>query len=767
MNLHQSSRRLRGARDAPRPNRRPTLGRSRPRLEALEDRSVPSAGSLDPTFGTAGKATAVFAFFDDSTSVTAAALDQQGRILVAGTCNTGLGNMFAAVRFNPDGSLDPSFSFDGRTLIPVGFFGSMANAVAVDSQGRIILAGNGSGPPPQAIQRGFAVVRLLPNGEPDPSFGSGGIVVTPIGSEAPIANAVAIDAQDRIVVAGVTFGSAGQDFAVARYTTSGALDPSFDAGAGIRTIDVAPGTDDAATAVAVDGQGRIVVGGYAFNGSNNDFALARLNPDGSLDTTFGLSGITTTDFANGDVARGLALDGQGRVVLAGSSGFGDVQSFAVARYTSAGVLDPSFAGGGLTKVDLGSGHALASSVAIDLSGNVVVAGSSRGSSGKDDFAVARFNGAGALDSHFGNGGFVTTSFGSIPGDQPANALGKAVLVDAQGRLVVAGYAPGAGSGSGFSGIGVARYESAGAPTLAAGLGGGGTAGQVATFDAETQAPMQSMQPFGPDYHGEVRVAMGDVNGDGVPDMIVGAGPGTPGGHVKVLDGVTGAELYSFFAFPGFTGGVFVAAGDVDHDGKADVIVGAGPGAGPHVKVFSGRDGSEIASFFAFAQGFAGGVSVAAADLNSDGFADVVVGAGPGGPPHVKVFSGRDLTELASFFAFDPAFAGGVSVAAGDFDGDGRPDLLVGAGPGAGPHVRVFSGRDLTELASFFAFDPAFAGGVRLASTDWNGDGKDDVVAAAGTGSAHLEVFEAGSLAELLSFLAVDSATAGAFVAASS
>src|SRR5262249_39664503 len=146
--------------------------------------------------------------------------------------------------------------------------------------------------------------------------------------------------------------------------------------------------------------------------------------------------------------------------------------------------------------------------------------------------------------------------------------------------------------------------------------------------------------------------------------------------------------YSFLAFPGFTGGVFVAAGDVDRDGHADLVVGAGPGAGPHVKVFSGRDGAELYSFMAYAAAFSGGVAVAAADMNGDGFADVITGAGPGAAPHVKVFSGRDLTELASFLAFGVAFRGGVAVAAGDFSGDGRPDLFAGAGPGAGPHVRV-------------------------------------------------------------------------------
>src|SRR5207253_182607 len=121
-------------------------------------------------------------------------------------------------------------------------------------------------------------------------------------------------------------------------------------------------------------------------------------------------------------------------------------------------------------------------------------------------------------------------------------------------------------------------------------------------------------------------------------------------------------LGSFFAYaPGFSGGVFVAAGDVNGDGKADIITGAGPGGGPHVEVFSGADGSVLDSFFAYNPAFTGGVSVAAVDFNGDGKADIVTGAGPGGGPHVRVRDGKTLNDLASFMAYDPTFTGGVFV----------------------------------------------------------------------------------------------------------
>jgi hypothetical protein len=258
----------------------------------------------------------------------------------------------------------------------------------------------------------------------------------------------------------------------------------------------------------------------------------------------------------------------------------------------------------------------------------------------------------------------------------------------------------------------------------------------------------TLAPYG-DFRGGVRVAIGDVNGDGEPDIITGAGPGG-GPHIKVFSGADGSLLDSFFAYDAsFSAGVFVAAGDVNAHGHADIITGAGAGGGPHVKVFDGETGAAFMSFFAYDASFHGGVTVAAGDVDGDGKADIITGAGAGGGPHVKVFSGADGSTLRSFFAYDASFTGGVFVAAGDVNGDGKADIITGAGAGGGPHVKVFSGADSSLLTSFFAYDAGFSGGVTVGTADVNGDGHADIVTGAGPrGGPHLKVFDGKSLATL-------------------
>ena len=236
--------------------------------------------------------------------------------------------------------------------------------------------------------------------------------------------------------------------------------------------------------------------------------------------------------------------------------------------------------------------------------------------------------------------------------------------------------------------------------------GGGP--HVKVFDGQTLGEVSSFFVYDPSFSGGVNVAAGDVNGDGRADIITGAGPGG-GPHVKVFSGASQAGLHDFFAFGSFTGGVRVAAGDVNGDGCADIVTGTGAGGG-HVKVFDGVSGAEIRSFLPYDSGFTGGVFVAAGDVNGDGRADLVTGTDDSGsaPGHVKVFDGSTGGVLHSFTPFG-GFTGGVRVATGDIDGDGLADIITGTGPGGG-HVKAYDGVSLDEQRSFFPYG-SFTGGV--------------------------------------------------------
>jgi hypothetical protein len=270
--------------------------------------------------------------------------------------------------------------------------------------------------------------------------------------------------------------------------------------------------------------------------------------------------------------------------------------------------------------------------------------------------------------------------------------------------------------------------------------GNGAAPNVRVFGLQGSL-LASFFAYDPAFTGGVFVAAGDVNGDKRADIITAAGPGA-GPHVKVFNGVQGNLLSSFFAYdPSFQGGVTVAAGDVNGDGVPDIVTGAGAGGPPHVKVFNGAKGNLLSSFFAYDAGFTGGVFVAAGDVNGDGIADVITGAGAGAGPHVKVFNGVQGNLIRSFDAFDAGFTGGVRVAAGDVNGDGRADIVTGAGAGAGPQVKVFNGVQGNLLHSFFAYDAGFTGGVFVAAGDLNGDGRADVITGAGPGGGpHVRAF---------------------------
>ena len=243
---------------------------------------------------------------------------------------------------------------------------------------------------------------------------------------------------------------------------------------------------------------------------------------------------------------------------------------------------------------------------------------------------------------------------------------------------------------------------------AAGEGGGPA---IAILDSQTGEVLESFFAFAPSFTGGVFIAVQDFNGDGILDIIAGAGTGG-GPEVRIFNGANLSVLKSFYAYSeDFTGGVRVATLDFNGDGILDLVTGAGPGGAAHVKVFDGVTNSILSQWYAYPISFTGGVFVAVGDIGNNGTIEVVTGAGAGGAPVVAVWDPYTGALLAQFYAYAEDFTGGVRVAINDGNGDGILDIITGAGAGGGPQVNGFSFPALDLLFSFYSGNPANTGGV--------------------------------------------------------
>jgi subtilisin family serine protease/subtilisin-like proprotein convertase family protein len=221
-------------------------------------------------------------------------------------------------------------------------------------------------------------------------------------------------------------------------------------------------------------------------------------------------------------------------------------------------------------------------------------------------------------------------------------------------------------------------------------------------------------------------------------LVAATGPGRAT-TVQVRN-ASGTVLFTLMPFgPSYTGGARVTTADVNRDGVADLVVGAGAGRSPDVRIYDGRNGVLLSAFFAFETSFTGGVNVAAADFDGDGQTELILTPDLGGGPRVRVLSPDGQTTVADFFGIeDPNFRGGARATAGDLNGDGTPDLIVAAGFGGGPRIAGYDGTTLDNTPvklfnDFFAFEPTLRNGVFLASTDVDGDGFAELIAGGGPG----------------------------------
>jgi uncharacterized delta-60 repeat protein len=399
-------------------------------------------GDLDPTFSGDGRELTNFGVSDYGQGV---AIQADGKLVVVGGSYAGAGRShdFALARYNPDGSLDPTFSGGGTQT--TDFFGSSdaAYGVAIQPDGKILVVGHADG--------NFGVARYLPDGSLDTSLDGDGKQTTDFGGGSNAAYGVAIQPDGKIVAVGHAPGSDGEwDFALARYDADGSLDSSFD-GDGRQTTDLEPTTDfglGAAYAVALQPDGKIVAVGRA----GGNLGLARYNPDGSLDATFSGDGKQTTDLGGDDEASDVALQPDGKIVAVGSSYVFQAgsTSFVVARYNPDGSLDRSFGnpilGGGLQLTGFG-GTDRAHGVAIDADGKIVAVGD-----GSGDFALARYNTDGSHDATFSDDGTQTTDFGGSDGAYDA---AYDVALQPDGKIVAVGASTG--------GFALARYQGGSGP----------------------------------------------------------------------------------------------------------------------------------------------------------------------------------------------------------------------------------------------------------------------------------------------------------------
>ncbi len=331
------------------------------------------AGDLDSTFGNDGKVTTDFGSSNDRAQ--SVAIQSDGKIVAAGFSDNRNNSDFAVVRYDTDGSLDSTFGGDGIVTTAVGGRDDTAYSIAIQNDGKIVAVGFSDN---HRNNSDFAVVRYDTDGSLDSTFGGDGIVTTDFGrNNNDTAFSIAIQNDGKIVVG----GKSNYNFIVARYNTDGSLDSTFGWGGKVLT-DV--GLDEHGCSVAIQNDGKIVAAGSGWNGSDWEFAVVRYNTDGSLDSTFGSDGIVTTDFGGGwENSHSVAIQNDGKIVVGGESNY----DFIVVRYNTDGSLDSSFGGDGIVRTAVGSGYDSAQGVAIQSDGKIIAAG------GRSyDFAVVRYLG---------------------------------------------------------------------------------------------------------------------------------------------------------------------------------------------------------------------------------------------------------------------------------------------------------------------------------------------------------------------------------------
>lgn len=596
-------------------------------------------GSLDTSFDGDGKLTTEIADFGNVAN--SAILQPDGKIFVSGFVRYGesvsnYNSDTAMVRYNADGSLDTTFDGDGKSVFDLAIPEAGAYNTAIQPDGKILAVGYG------LINRRnyFAVARFNPDGSVDASFDNDGSTLTDIGTGTNTAEAVAVQPDGKIVVAGWSNenggGTTNYDFSVVRYNADGSLDSSFDGDGKVKT-NILNANNDFVSDVAIQSDGKIIVLGQTVYPSGSEVgALVRYNANGSLDTTFDGDGILTVS----GVTHAVKLQPDGKIVCAGNSLGGVKNGLAVLRLHPNGSFDTSFDGDGIASLPVFNINDIAYELVVQPDGKIAASGRAFSPNG-EAFGVVRFNPNGSPDTSFDGDG----KNGTVTG---ANGYTSDLVLQSDGKLVVGGGR-------------LIRYNANGSLDTAYGVNGISTnAGVGMSIDSNDRVISVAGTFEGP--FGVKRIlgaavlgrAPFDFDGDGKTDVsIFRSAPG----EWWINRSSNGAIVAGQF---GVSTDKIVPA-DYSGDGKTDLAVWR-PSSG---EWFILR--SEDNSYYSVPFGTNGDLP-APADFDADGKADLVIFRPSSGTWYINKSTGG--TEIINF-----GRTGDVPVV-GDYDRDGRADIAI-------------------------------------------------------------------------------------------
>jgi len=800
--------------------------RSRPCLEILEDRTLPSVLTVTSAADSGpGTLRAVMAAALDQDTITFALPSPSTINLTSGTLSVGAGLLItiigpgaSALTVNgnntfTDFTLNGGVTLSGMTITG-GSTGNNEGGGGIKNVGRLNLKN--------------CVIKLNAGG-----FGGG---ITNTGSGAALSMTNCVVQQNSAGIGGGIYcdGTGGANLSNCLITGNQA-GPALDEGQGGGIFVISPGVSMTLNNCTVSGNtasglantpmnvaagGGIevgngaqltvinstidsneVVGGSGSISQNGSNAFGGgINDDGVALSIIG-STISNNVAAGGNSGTGMAGYGSGGGICITAGKFTAVNSTIALNVAEGGGSPFGTANGGFGGGILWEGGTNSNITNCTVAQNNVASGSGAtvlGSRGIDTYTTA-----GTINNSIVGSGVTVGTATTFQDDAGTDGLGplannggptktmaigpSSPAVDRGDNSLVTFGTDQRGDGRIFNGTvdcGAVEYQPTHFVVTAPGLG---MAPEIKVYDATTGVIRLDFMAYESTFRGGVRVAVADVDDDGIPDIIT-----VPGGvkvtlvnvngallpsfdvsagrapEVKVFSGADGSLLDDFLAYDSsFKAGLFVAAADISGFGYQDIIVApdaTGQSGHTNVRVFfnihlinTGASLSPDRQFNAYAAGFGGGVRLAAADINGDGHPDVITGPGIWSGPDIRVFDGKALAVgmspgiIEEFLAYDFRYFGGVFVAAGDVNGDGRTDIVTGTNGNGGPEVRAFSGRTLqgnpapTIIDDFFAYSPAFNGGSSVAVMDVNGDGKADIITGAGPGGGpHVRIFDGGT-----------------------